>query len=133
MEEVGGEASVEALAGVGREAMLHFAVAGAAVALGVACDQLVEELAVVCRDVLDVALTLEAPLDLEGGGTRIQQRLQLGRAVEVTRREEVLVLAYLSSRGVDQLVGQTALLGALSTVGRAVPGSPHGCVVSALH
>ena len=95
MEEVGGEASVEALVGVGREAMLHLAVAGAAVALGVACDELVEELAIVRGDVLDIALTLEAALDLEGGGTRFEEGLQLGRAVEVTGREEVLVLAYL--------------------------------------
>ena len=119
VEEVVGEASVEALVGVWREGDGAFADGSAAVVLRAAGDDGIDALAVVGGDVLHVGDILQAPFNLKGGDTSIHECFEVGGAVHVLEGQQVALFFNGFAVGIDEVEGQTAELCALPTVGTA--------------
>ena len=84
-----------------------------------AVDDLVEALAVGCRDVLHVGGVLQAALYLERRGAGLYEPLQVVALVHVLQREQVAVVFKGASVGIDEVELHAAELCALATVGAA--------------
>ena len=148
VEEVGGESAVEGFGGIGGEGDDASSETRAAVVLRAAGEDGVDALAVVGGEVLDVADVLEASFDLETADAGIHHRLEVSRAIHVAEREEVALAQGAgnvrnSRRGalghgdhaailVEEVEGQAAELGTLSTVGTASEAVLRGIAASAV-
>ncbi len=116
--EIVGVAAVEILVDVGREEDLRVPAGGAHEARA-ALEDLVEQQAIVGRDVLHVAHVLVAALDLERADAGVDQRLQVAALVVVLHRQQVLVVGHDAALAIGQRVRQAASLGTVAAVGAA--------------
>ena len=82
-------------------------------------DESVELPAIGSNHVLHITDILQPPLNLKGGGARPDELLQMGALVHVLERQQMTLMLYLLSVGIQQVEPHTAELGAGTTVGRA--------------
>ena len=116
VHEVVGKATVETTLGVGGKGQLHPTLRGGAI-LPAPLEDGIQVLAVPCRYVLHIGGILQAALYLQRTCTGIEQSLQMCRAVHVAHRQEITALQEFLPIGGFQVVGHTAELGTLATVG----------------
>ena len=116
VHEIVGKTTVETPFGVGGECQLHPTLRGGTVLLAPLEDG-IQLLTIPCRDVLHIGGILQAALYLQRTGTGIEQSLQLCRAVHVAHGQEVSAGDEFLSILRLQVVGHTAELGTLATVG----------------
>ena len=119
MQEVGGEATVERLLQIGREGISAMAARGPAILGWMLGNNSVQTLAVSSHYVLDIGCVLEPSLNLKGGGTGLNEFLQMGTLVQVFQRQQVALVFQLTAVGIQQVKPHAAHLGTGTTVGRA--------------
>ena len=120
LHKVVGELAVEVLVRVGLEAE-----GGAAMRsgrqFGALAQHLVEQLAVMRCDVLHIGHVLVAAFDLEAAHARVHQCAQVLALVVVLHAQHMLVVCHDAALRVFDLIGQTAGLRAVASIG-AAPG-----------
>jgi 3-hydroxymyristoyl/3-hydroxydecanoyl-(acyl carrier protein) dehydratase len=116
--EIVGVAAIEILVDVRREEDLRVP-AGGPHETGAALQDLVEQQAIVGRDVLHVAHVLVAALDLERTDAGVDQRFQVAALVVVLHRQQVLVVGHDAALAIRQGIRQPARLGTVAAVGAA--------------
>ena len=120
LHEIIRELAVEVLVRVGRKAEAAVP-AGTTGQLGAFFQNLVEQQAIVRRDVLDVGHVLVAAFDFEATDARINECAQIVALVIVFHRQYVFVVSDDATLRVFDFIGQAAGLRAVATVG-AAPG-----------
>ena len=116
VHEVIGKTTVETPFGIGGKGQLYPTLRGRIILLA-PLEYSIQLLTIPCRDVLHIGGILQAALYLQRTGTGIEQSLQLCRAVHVAHGQEVSAADQFLSILRLQVVGHTAELGTLATVG----------------
>ena len=80
----------------------------------------------------DIGDILEAPLNLEGHGTRLDEFLEVGRLVEVLQRQQVALVLEFVAIGIEEVELHAAHLCAGTTVGRTPKAVLRGIAESAI-
>ncbi len=122
VDKVVGELAVEVLVGIGLERERGAPGGGARQRLVgefALFDDLVQQLAVVGRDVLHIAHVLVAALDLEAAHAGVDQGAQVVALVVVLHGQHMLFVRNDAAACIRHLIGQTAGLVAVATVGAA--------------
>ena len=92
----------------------------------------VEALTVGCHDVLDIGDILEAPLNLERHGTRLDEFLEVGRLVQILQRQQMALVFQLTTIGIEEVELHAADLCTGTTIGRTAKAILRGIAQAAI-
>ena len=118
MKEIGGVATIESLVQVWRKGIATFAQGTATIFVRIAADDVVESLAIGCRDILHIADILQTALNLKRGGTCLNQFQQVVTLVHILEGEQITVVLHFPTLAVDQRELHATELCTLPTIGR---------------
>ena len=102
MQEIGGVTTIEGLAQVWRKSVTTLAQRTATIFVRIAADDVVESLAIGCRDILHIADILQTALNLKRGGTCLNQFQQMVALVHILEGEQITVVLHFPTLAVDQ-------------------------------
>ena len=102
---------------IGLEVILHPPARSPTIVVGPAGHQLVQAARVGSHYVLDVVSILQAAFDFKRAGTSIGQLLKGIYLTEVSKREQVTLMLYLATVGINEVELEAAELSTLAPVG----------------
>ncbi len=117
VKEIVGKTAVECLLQVGLKTVVHHPVRSSAILLRTTSHYLVESATVSRDDILYIVHVLQSPFYLERTSTSISKVFKSVYLAQVLQRQQVALMLYLLSVGIDKVKLQSAELGALSSVG----------------
>ena len=118
MQEIGSKPTVERLVQIGCKRIGTMSLGGTTVLTGMSGDKSVKPLAVCRHDILHIGDVLQPSFYLKRGGTSLYQFLQMVALVHVLQRQEMSLMRYLTTVGIQQVKLHPTELSTGTTVGR---------------
>jgi len=131
LDAVRGEPSLEGAGRIRREVLADSAEGGSP-QLRPPLQEVIDPAAQVADDILDVVRVLQPPLDLEAQDARVGHCFQMIGEVQIPDAQQVLVPQEHAARGVHQVPGGAAGLGAFPAVAAAITDGAAQVAVAAL-